>query len=673
MSYVGDSSPAVTSSEIDALTALTALSPSSATQAIQKTSATTFANVELNVSGAIWGQLTGTLSNQTDLQTALDAKGVIANPLSQFAATTSSQLASVISDETGSGSLVFATSPTLVTPAIGAATGASLILTGSLTSNALTSGRVTFAGTNGILQDDADMTFATDTLTVTKFGATTLTGTIAGGGNQINNVIIGTSTPLAGSFTTLVASTSVSTPSIITASGALGIPPAAGSNLNVTLSTTGDFAVNTNQLYVDTSTGNVGIGTTGPLAPIHVASTGAGLFTAILQSVQAGNANTPTLGFKAVSSAENERIKAGIMFADDNSSSGFGVGDLHFLVDNVADNGSVVLADAKMTILHEGNVGIGTTGPTAVLHLKAGTATANTAPLKFNTGTLLTTAEAGAVEFLTDAFYGTITTGAARKTFAFLESPSFTTPALGTPASGVLTNCTGLPVAGGGTGVATLGDAGVLIGNGTGAVQVTGAGTSGQVLTSNGAGVDPTFQAAGGGSSALTLIPRCAIFSTNTSAENILDATVGKVGQIIIPFSITVNKISIRTGTVTTAGTVDLTLYSEDGQTQLFSVTTASLASNDTIYTTAVSSVVVAAGIYYIMINANASIEVPVYFYNAGAVVPFTNTQGLSTDVSSEPLMQGTYTITAGTPPATLTLSSIVENTNQTVICRLDN
>jgi hypothetical protein len=41
------------------------------------------------------------------------------NPLSQFAATTSSQLAGVISDETGSGALVFANSPTLVTPALG--------------------------------------------------------------------------------------------------------------------------------------------------------------------------------------------------------------------------------------------------------------------------------------------------------------------------------------------------------------------------------------------------------------------------------------------------------------------------------------------------------------------------------------------------------------------------
>jgi len=41
--------------------------------------------------------------------------------LNQFAATTSAELSGVISDETGSGSLVFATSPTLVTPNIGAA------------------------------------------------------------------------------------------------------------------------------------------------------------------------------------------------------------------------------------------------------------------------------------------------------------------------------------------------------------------------------------------------------------------------------------------------------------------------------------------------------------------------------------------------------------------------
>jgi hypothetical protein len=66
----------------------------------------------------------------------------------------------------------------------------------------------------------------------------------------------------------------------------------------------------------------------------------------------------------------------------------------------------------------------------------------------------------------------------------------------------VLTTNAAVTVAQGGTGVATLGDAGVLIGNGTGAVQVTSAGTSGQVLTSNGAGVDPTFQSPTGGDDA---------------------------------------------------------------------------------------------------------------------------------------------------------------------------
>jgi hypothetical protein len=68
-----------------------------------------------------------------------------------------------------------------------------------------------------------------------------------------------------------------------------------------------------------------------------------------------------------------------------------------------------------------GKVGIGIV-PTAVLQLKAGTASAGTAPLKFTSGTLNTAAEAGAIEFLIDAFYGTITTGAVRSVFSFIEN-----------------------------------------------------------------------------------------------------------------------------------------------------------------------------------------------------------------------------------------------------------
>jgi hypothetical protein len=70
--------------------------------------------------------------------------------------------------------------------------------------------------------------------------------------------------------TASVFSTSVSTPSLITSSGALTITPAAGSNLNITTSTTGDVAVNTSQLYVDASSGNVGVGTATPDTSLSV-------------------------------------------------------------------------------------------------------------------------------------------------------------------------------------------------------------------------------------------------------------------------------------------------------------------------------------------------------------------------------------------------------------------
>ena len=60
---------------------------------------------------------------------AFGAGGTVAyqgGTLAQFAATTSAQLLGVISDETGTGALVFATSPTLVTPVLGTPTSGTL-------------------------------------------------------------------------------------------------------------------------------------------------------------------------------------------------------------------------------------------------------------------------------------------------------------------------------------------------------------------------------------------------------------------------------------------------------------------------------------------------------------------------------------------------------------------
>ena len=91
----------------------------------------------------------------------------ISSTLKAFLATpTSANLLSAVPDKTGSaGGLVFATSPTLTTPTINTA-----------------------ASVGGTWTAAATWTLP----------ALTLGGTVSGGGQQINNVIIGTVTPLAG-------------------------------------------------------------------------------------------------------------------------------------------------------------------------------------------------------------------------------------------------------------------------------------------------------------------------------------------------------------------------------------------------------------------------------------------------------------------------------------------
>ncbi|RMA58822.1 hypothetical protein [Ulvibacter antarcticus] len=61
----------------------------------------------------------------------------------------------------------------------------------------------------------------------------------------------------------------------------------------------------------------------------------------------------------------------------------------------------------EMTIRATGRVGIGTGNPTAALQLKAGTATANSAPLKLTPGTKLSTPETGTIEYDGTSIYFT--------------------------------------------------------------------------------------------------------------------------------------------------------------------------------------------------------------------------------------------------------------------------
>ncbi len=96
---------------------------------------------------------------------------------------------SVVTANGVSGTVATATTTPAITLTLGAITPTS-VSTGALTSSSLTAGRVTFAGTSGLLTDDADMTFATDTLTVTKgtFGGITHISNAIAAANSVTSV-----------------------------------------------------------------------------------------------------------------------------------------------------------------------------------------------------------------------------------------------------------------------------------------------------------------------------------------------------------------------------------------------------------------------------------------------------------------------------------------------------
>ena len=135
----------------------------------------------------------GTITADLDGNAATVTNGVYTtDKISVLSATTSSELKGVISDETGSGALVFATSPTLVTPTLGVATATSV---NGLTPTALTTGFTISGGstTSKTLTVSGDATVSgTTSGTNTGDQTITLTGDVTGSGTGSFAATIGT-------------------------------------------------------------------------------------------------------------------------------------------------------------------------------------------------------------------------------------------------------------------------------------------------------------------------------------------------------------------------------------------------------------------------------------------------------------------------------------------------
>ncbi len=138
----------------------------------------------------------------------------------------------------------------------------------------------------------------------------------------------------------------------------------------ITTADDGDWTINGNNQY-STVSGNVGVGTTNPSQKLHVQVANNGYNLPLLlrnrNDTQSGG-NSVGIGF--TNETTGNWAKAAIV----NERTGvWALGSLHFLTNNATNNTSATLADARMTITSNGNVGVGTTTPTTLFEV-AGTA-----------------------------------------------------------------------------------------------------------------------------------------------------------------------------------------------------------------------------------------------------------------------------------------------------------
>jgi hypothetical protein len=164
-----------------------------------------------------------------------------------------------------------------------------------------------------------------------------------------------------------------------------------------------------------TSAGRLGINTNNPTQDLHIKGKTSNNAMILLEGAATGyggslqmmktsdNITGDFLGrISFLNSDANEYARIQSVQGDGTSNNH---GDLRFYT--ATGGGGIGAGAARMTITTGGKIGIGVTSPTAYLHLLAGTSTANTAPLKFTSGTNLATAENGSVEYDGTSYYAT--------------------------------------------------------------------------------------------------------------------------------------------------------------------------------------------------------------------------------------------------------------------------
>ena len=341
-----------------------------------------------------------------------------ANSLSQFASTTSSQLATLISDETGSGALVFATSPTLVTPVLGIPQSGTLT---NATGLPLTTG---VTGTLPVANGGTGVTGSTGTGSVVLSASPTFTGNILADTLTLsgNLIVSGTTTTINSTTLTVddknIELGSTASPSDATADGG-------GITLKGTTDKTFNY-VNATTAWTSSEDLNLLTGKVYEINGTSVLSSttlGSGVVNSSLTSVG-------TLGSLAVTN----NVSAGAFLTAGSSTAG-----TFQTSGNVNSNNLRVVTASSLGTVQSGTWN-GSSISTTYTDAKVVSVNGSTGAVTGLATTAGTLAQFGATT--SSQLAGVISDETGSGALVFATSPPLVTPALGTPSSGTLTNCT---------------------------------------------------------------------------------------------------------------------------------------------------------------------------------------------------------------------------------------